>query len=1611
MKFHHPSGAWLATWGRSTLPAIGGLLLIGGVTNALAPRAVAQSIAPAPDGTETTITIDGNRIDISGGSRSGDGANLFHSFERFNLSPSEIANFLATPDLRNILGRVMGGDPSRIDGLIQISGGNPNLFLINPAGLIFGPNARLNVPAAFTATSATGVSFGELGDRWFNSFGSNNYATLIGDPNGLAFALAQPAAILNSANLSVAAGQNLSLIGGTVVSVGTLSAPGGRLTVAAVPGDRFVRLTPEGSVLALDLPIAGRSGLGPNANTLGPIAPHSIPELLAGQPVTANALTVRPDGTVSIGYSEGPVQPGDLAVQSANASTATLSAANNLILLSSQLSTTGDLNLLAGNAAIGRDNPTNPLRISAGGQLTLWGDQQIDLFGLHHPDSGFRSTSNLFVVSSGPITGNAPLQTSGQLFITTPTGDRPPFRTVYEPMFANRNGNSSLSFSDNPARVNRAPLITSPIVATTTTRPTITTTTTSPTLSTTRPTITTSPTTTSPTLSSTPIVLAPTATTTTNTSPTPLITATPIQISPTASAIAIAPTATSPTISNSTPFTFVPLTVTGPAPAASSSTDDRDKDKDPLLQQQSTTTSNSAPAVATAGLGATAIGPSSFTAPAPDPGTAWAIKQPAASAPWSNNVGKLVGTVSDQNAVGQGIGSSPFAGLSDGVNGVPAPGSAPGSAPLTPSENLGSTITARVTSSTILQQAGLSPAILNNSPPNSATVNVPPTAGINAPGAGLPVNSVPNSSVTVPVNATSLVVSVPANSVPNSIALNNVGNGGIQLPTNSPGLSNSSGGFSPSTVGASPISNPLGNPLGNSIGNPISNSVSNSVSNSIGNSVSNSVGIGVTQADLLNRRSSDSGAATEVATDPGQVLNLQALRTEAQEAIATCDTTVWLDCQRQTVARARSTGDVARLQRSLHQLGQAHYQAGEYGDAAQVYEEARSLATGHNNPVLEAIAESELGNVYGALGQFSEALAHYDRALTLARSHQLPLLESQVLNNLGLIATNRKDFAQAKRYQEQALAIARQQQDAASQARALTQLGLLHYQDTNYGAAVAAQREALALAEQADDRLAMTRILDNLGLAYYAQDDYAAAAASQTQALGLTRELGDRHAEARTLSNLGDTEYQLKRFDRSIEHLQQAIAAWEALRNNLTSDAARLAIFETQETTYSTLQTVLLAANQPERALEINERGRAQALLKLLAEDSRWTGRNSPAPRDRSAANEVEPIDLAGIRRVAREQSTTLVSYAIEREVRDVNGQRQLTDQAVNIWVVQPSGAVQFRQVKLPDSQTLRDQIPLLRIFLGTRTASRSASSVPGQNRRSITPGLRQLHRLLIDPIADLLPTRSGDRLIVMPQQDLFLVPFSALQDEQGRYLIERYSLAMAPSIQVLDRTQQQAQRLQQAGIRLGDRPLIVGNPTMPLLPSRGPNATRSQLAPLPSAEAEAEAVARLLKSEPLIGAAATKAAVLEQVEQASLIHLATHGILDAKHGLDSAIALAPSGDETNDGWLTARDLLSLKLNAQLVVLSACNTGQGAISGDGIIGLSRSLLAAGAPSAIVTQWAVPDAPTAFLMTRFYEFLGQGLDKAAALRQATLVTMQQYPDPIDWAAFTLIGDTD
>lgn len=271
-------------------------------------RLIAQAIAPATDGVGTVVTPTETGIDISGGQHSTNGANLFHSFSRFNIAPAQIANFLSTPEIQNILARVVGGEASIIEGLLQVTGSNANLYLLNPAGIIFGPTASLNIAGSFTATTANAVG---LGNQWFNVEGSHNYGALGEAPNQLAFTMTQPGAIANAGNLQVATGRSLNLIGGSVVNTGQLTTPEGQITVAAVPGNHLVRLTPQGGLLSWEI--------SPDHSEIhdwtGAIA--TLPELLTGgnlEPATQAAVNSQGEIVLSGTNTYTSAKPGTALV-------------------------------------------------------------------------------------------------------------------------------------------------------------------------------------------------------------------------------------------------------------------------------------------------------------------------------------------------------------------------------------------------------------------------------------------------------------------------------------------------------------------------------------------------------------------------------------------------------------------------------------------------------------------------------------------------------------------------------------------------------------------------------------------------------------------------------------------------------------------------------------------------------------------------------------------------------------------------------------------------------------------------------------------------------------------------------------------------------------------------------------------------------------------------------------------------------------------------------------------------------------------------------------------------------------------------------------------------
>ncbi|MBW4495392.1 MAG: CHAT domain-containing protein [Oscillatoria princeps RMCB-10] len=364
---------------------------------ASATPALSQPITPARDGTGTTVTPQGNTFNIQGGSLSRDGANLFHSFQKFGLSEGQIANFLSNPDIRNILGRVVGGDASYINGLIQVSGGNSNLFLMNPAGILFGPNASLNVPASFTATTATGIGFGS---GWFNAVGSNDYNVLVGTPSAFNFAVSQPGAIVNEGNLTLTSGNSLTLLGGTVINTGTLTSPGGNITIAAVPGESAVRISQEGHLLSLDIEPVGLGGTGET-----PVLQMTLPQLLTGRPDFghASALSVNEKGEVSLTGSgvRIPADGGTAIV----AGTVDVSAPSGV---------GGAVNVLGSRVGLVGAN-INASGAIAGGTVRIGGDYQGRSTGILPVQKPVRplNASHTFVSSDSAINADALLNGDG----------------------------------------------------------------------------------------------------------------------------------------------------------------------------------------------------------------------------------------------------------------------------------------------------------------------------------------------------------------------------------------------------------------------------------------------------------------------------------------------------------------------------------------------------------------------------------------------------------------------------------------------------------------------------------------------------------------------------------------------------------------------------------------------------------------------------------------------------------------------------------------------------------------------------------------------------------------------------------------------------------------------------------------------------------------------------------------------------------------------------------------------------------------------------------------------------------------------------------------------
>lgn len=449
----------------------------------------------------------------------------------------------------------------------------------------------------------------------------------------------------------------------------------------------------------------------------------------------------------------------------------------------------------------------------------------------------------------------------------------------------------------------------------------------------------------------------------------------------------------------------------------------------------------------------------------------------------------------------------------------------------------------------------------------------------------------------------------------------------------------------------------------------------------------------------------------------------------------------------------------------------------------------------------------------------------------------------------------------------------------------------------------------------------------------------------------------------------------------------EAASLWNSLLDEATADAddaVASGLFEKHALLVHQPQLeILLRTGAAERAVEASERSRGGPLTRLLL-----------AARPERASRPSHPPDLPRMQAVAAHLDATLVVLGTQFGLSSAGADPRLC--AVHAWVLRPQGTVTHRELW---TQTDEPAEPS-----AAQPSPDVAAAIAGLGDELSRPGvLREFGESLVDPIADLLPEAEGSRLIILPQRALWAVPFAALTTADGSAMIDRYEIGIAPSVHALELLAADRRRnptgaaLVVGGVHGARRPQLEGG--------------FAELDDLVHSEEEARRVAHRYATAPLLGRRATVRAVSDALPTATVVHIASHAIQDAAPRMDrppGIVALTPT--DNDDGQLTSDMVLALgPLDARLVVLSSCGSAHGRISQDGVRGMVRSFLGAGAESVVASLWPVGDHPALVqLMDRLHAEVARGHRPAAALRCAALDVREDYDDPRLWAAFQCYG---
>ncbi len=753
-----------------------------------------------------------------------------------------------------------------------------------------------------------------------------------------------------------------------------------------------------------------------------------------------------------------------------------------------------------------------------------------------------------------------------------------------------------------------------------------------------------------------------------------------------------------------------------------------------------------------------------------------------------------------------------------------------------------------------------------------------------------------------------------------------------------------------------------------------------------------------------------------------------------------------LETIQQGLAIREKYRDVLMVAKSLDSLGNIYLSEDNYSAALEAQQKALELRSKAGVPYQLAESLNNVAAVYESQGEYAQAAAYLRRALGTERKFGNKDLKAEIETHLGNVYLRQGKTAAAQAALRDALKNSRAAGDNVEAAEAQYALGRL-YEKTGR------LLEAEAILNEARQYFESARLAAELGNTLVELADVERRRGNLQQSLQLAagaRDLGERvglpELQWRTLTTLGRLNTALGHRDEAAKSFEDAIAVIEGLRTRVAGgEEDRARYFAERVAPYQERIALALAAGKTGDALDYAERSKARVLVDVIGADRvPLTAAIDENERKREAtlrgalaslnsqlmtAAQANPPDeklLASLKQQRvearlRYEDFESTLYANHPELAVSRGTLPVV-RAGDIAALLPSrsaAVMEFAVVRrrtwafvmtarglhafelpLADSE-LRVQVERFRRQLASRDLR-------------IGETAQHLYQQVLQPANAWLKAKT--EIVFIPDGVLWDLPFQALQPRPGHYLVEDSAISYAPSLTALrEMMRRRSPGNHQATLLAFGNPIIGAG----VVRRRKVTLMGEPLSPLPDAEIQAKAVAEIYRpdSRVYVEGEASEDRFKAEAPRYRILHLATHGVLDNRSPLYSYLVLSPSEDPRNpeNGLLEAWEIMRMRLNADLVVLSACETARGKVSaGEAMIGLTWAFLVAGAPATVVSQWKVESASSSALMTDFHQrWLGgrSGLSKAEALQQAAvkMLRSRDYSHPFYWAGYILVGN--